>query len=154
MTGAPTLVVGVGNRDRGDDAAGPVVCDLVDRRTGGAIPTLVVETSVLDLAHRWRPEDRVVVVDAAAPAGRPGRITELDRLALRPGTPVSTHSLDLAASVELAGIVDRLPASLTIVAIEGASFDFGAPLSDPVWRSVDSVAARLSRLAVLPAGDR
>ena len=144
----------MGNRDRGDDAVGPVVCDLVDERAGGAIPTLVIESAVLDLAHRWQPEDRVVIVDAAAPAGHPGRITEPDVLARRPATPVSTHSVDLAAAVELAGIVDRLPASLTIIAIEGESFGVGTPLSDAVRRSADTVAGRLSRLAAAAAGNR
>jgi hypothetical protein len=37
------LVIGVGNRDRGDDAVGPVVCDLVRAADIAGVDTLVLE---------------------------------------------------------------------------------------------------------------
>lgn len=141
------LVIGVGNRDRGDDAVGPIVCDLVAAADCPGVDTMVFEGSVVDLAIRWTPDDRVVVVDAAAPAGAPGRITEVDAIAERllPPSALSTHSVDVGAAVELARAMDRLPDQLTIIGVEGSTFEFGDDLTPPVRRSAELVATRLVR---------
>ncbi|MFP5489117.1 MAG: hydrogenase maturation protease [Acidimicrobiia bacterium] len=145
----PLLVIGVGNRDRGDDAVGPLVCDLLADAGHPGVETLVFDGSVVDLPIHWEPQDRVVIVDAAAPAGHPGRIDRVDALAHRLVAPatVSAHSVDVGAAIELARAMDRLPAELTIVGIEGASFEFGDDLGPEVSRAARDVADGISRLA-------
>jgi len=150
------LVIGVGNRDRGDDAVGPVVCDLVVAAGLAGVDTLVFEGSVLDLPMHWAPDDRVVIVDAGAPAGRPGRVTHTDALArhlLAPST-ASTHAIDVGAAVELARALGRLPAELSIVGIEGASFGFGDALHPTVLRAATRTVAEISRRAARAAAGR
>jgi len=141
------LVIGVGNRDRGDDGVGPVVCDLVEQLSLPYVDTIVFEGSVLDLPLRWSTTNRVVIVDAAEPTGEPGRITTTDGLAERLTTPstVSTHTIDVGAAIEMARVLDRLPVELSIIGIEGAEFGFGAPLSSAVERSAHRVAADIGR---------
>lgn len=149
--GRSLLVIGVGNRDRGDDAVGPVVCDLLRADPFDGVDTLVFEGSVVDLALHWGPDDRVVIVDAGAPTGKPGRLTDVDPLVDRlmaPGT-VSTHTVDVGAAVELARAMGRLPAELTIVGIEGSSFEFGADLTPEVRDAARQVVDRINRRAVL-----
>lgn len=148
----PTVLIGVGNRDRGDDAAGPIVCDLVVSLGPGHIRTSVLESSVVDLPTYWEADDRVVIVDAAQPRGRPGRIDEYDGLAGRFAVPasVSTHSIDVAGAIELARVTGSLPAALSVVAIEGVSFDFGEPLTPAVRRSVDEIVGRLGLVRPSP----
>lgn len=145
----PTLLIGVGNRDRGDDAVGPIVCDLVGEIGVTSVRTVVLESAVVDLSTYWEPDDRAVVVDAARPNGRPGRITEFDAATERFAIPptMSTHSIDLAGAVELARAMNRLPARLTIVAIEGESFEFGSTLSAPVRASAAVFLERFGTLA-------
>jgi hydrogenase maturation protease len=91
--------------------------------------------------------DRVVIVDAAAPAGEPGRITQVDASSDRLVAPttVSTHSVDVGAAVELARAIGRMPAALTIIGIEGCSFEFGAALTPEVRRSAERVTEQLAR---------
>ena len=154
--GRAMLVIGVGNRDRGDDAAGPVVCDLIRAARIAGVETLVFEGSVVDLPLHWEPDDRVVIVDAAAPSGRPGRITDVDALADRlvaPGT-ISTHTVDVGAAIELARAMAKLPAELSIVGIEGASFEFGAGLTPEVDSGVRQVVEQISRRAARSAAGR
>jgi hydrogenase maturation protease len=141
------LVIGVGNRDRGDDAVGPIVCDLLATAGPPTIETLVFEGSVVDLPIHWSATDRVVIVDAAAPAGEPGRITQVDASSDRLVAPttVSTHSVDVGAAVELARAIGRMPAALTIIGIEGCSFEFGAALTPEVRRSAERVTEQLAR---------
>jgi hydrogenase maturation protease len=155
-TGRTLLVIGVGNRDRGDDAVGPVVCDLVEAAGIRGVDTLALEGSVLDLPMHWDPDDRVMVVDAAAPAGQPGRISDVDALVGRlvaPGT-VSTHTVDVGAAIELARAMGRMPAELSIVGIEGASFEFGDGLGPEVRDAAGRVVARISRRAARAAAGR
>ena len=140
----PTLLIGVGNRDRGDDAVGPIIGDGVRQLGIPGLRTAVLESAVVDLSSHWSPDDRVVVVDAARPDGHPGRVTEIDAIAGGLGVPTSTstHSIDLSGAVELARVLDRLPAELTVLAVEGESFEFGASLSPRVESSVRALVAR------------
>ena len=140
------LVIGVGNRDRGDDAVGPIVCDLIEQLGVPHVDTLVFEGSVLDLPIHWSTGDRVVLVDAAAPADEPGRVEVTNALEHRLTSPsaVSTHTIDVSAAIELARALDRMPAELTIIGIQGAEFEFGAQLTPAVEQSARAVIAELA----------
>jgi len=142
------LVVGLGSVDRGDDAAGPVVAALVgDELTAhGPDDVHVVEhedpTALMDL---WPGYRSVVVVDAIRSGSDPGTVSVLSidpgpqgaalPARIEPG-PAGTHGLGLAAAVELARALDRLPERLTVVGIHGASFGHGEPLSAAVAAAV------------------
>ena len=148
MIATPRLtVIGIGNRDRGDDAAGPVVCDLVkDLRLPGVM-TIVFEGSVLDLPIYWTASDRVVIVDATEPAGKPGRITEFNGLSEQlvvPGS-LSTHTIDVGTAIKLARALDRLPMQLTIIGIEAAQFEFDTELTPAVQQAAGRVVTMIRR---------
>ena len=142
------VVIGVGNRDRGDDAVGPIVCDRISELDLPGVEVIVFEGSVLDLPIHWSATDRVVIVDAAEPAGEPGRVTTVDGLTSRLVAPgaLSTHTIDVGAAIELARALDRLPAELSIIGIEGEEFEFGAWLTPAVEHAADAVLARISHV--------
>ena len=141
------LVIGVGNRDRGDDGVGPYVCDRLRGRWDDDADARVVvcEGDVLDLALRWDATDRVVVVDAIAPGMQPGRVVTVD--VTHDPVPtvgaVSTHGVDVSMAIELARALGRMPARLTVVGIEAEQATWGAPLSAPVIAAADAVVDRL-----------
>jgi hydrogenase maturation protease len=148
---ARRIVVGVGHRDRGDDAIGPTVCDVLERSAGVPMPweppeIWVVEGDPCDLAVRWLPTDRVVLIDALHSGRPPGSIVVLDGLDPSDPSPArqsslrSSHGLGVADAIELARHLRRLPAQLTVIAVEAARFDHGAALSDDVASVVDLVA--------------
>ena len=144
MTGRrPAIVIGVGNRDRGDDAAGPMVCDRLQSRLGSVTPvrTFVCEGSILDLALHWEHDDHVIVVDAMQPGAEPGRIVMLDASADPLATPgaVSTHEIDVSVAIELARAIGRMPARLLVIGIESAQCDWGTEPSAPVDAAIDAV---------------
>ncbi len=148
-----TLVIGVGNPDRGDDAAGLHVA----RRVAASAPAnvTVIESTgdALALMDRWCDADRVLLVDAAAPGAAPGRIHRLDpvRQTLpREITLGSTHAFGLADAVELARTLGRLPGRMTIYAIEAGGLAPGATLTPAVAAAVERAAARIT--ADLAAG--
>lgn len=142
------LVIGVGNRDRGDDAVGPIVCDRLAALRLPGVETEVVETGGIDLVTAWQPGDDVTIVDASQPAGRPGHITEIDALHdhVESSRALSTHAVDIPTAIGLARAIGSLPAALTLTAIEAEQFDYGRPLSDAVHGAADHTVDRFRRL--------
>jgi hydrogenase maturation protease len=133
-----TLVVGVGNAFRGDDAAGLEVA----RRVGGH----EFEGEPVALIDWWSGCDRLVVVDAmqsGAPAGTVRRVAAHDEPLPPELARPSTHLLGVADALELARVLGRLPEQVDVWAIEGESFDAGASLSPAVAAAVEDVAAAI-----------
>ncbi len=135
------IVIGVGNRDRGDDGAGVAVAEeLTDANTH------VVASGSLDLYELWSRDDHVVVVDAMRSGAKPGTIRSFDVLKtpLPEETFASTHSFGPAVGIELARALGRMPASIEVIGIEAGDFTTGASLSPPVVAAVENVKQRLS----------
>ena len=139
------FVIGVGNRDRGDDGIGPIVADVVDARDPQVL-TYVAEGDLSGLAMLWQSDQDVVIVDATASGRPPGSIVEIDALA-EPLTVdtglVSSHGVGLAEAIELARLLDRLPRRLTIIGVEATTFEQFDDLTPAVLAAVPAVVDRV-----------
>ncbi|MCA8921952.1 MAG: hydrogenase maturation protease [Planctomycetes bacterium] len=141
------LVIAAGNADRGDDGAGPAVAELL-RSPEVAAELLVPRVLPPDLHASWTSASRVVIVDAVRSGARPGTVHRLDaRAAPLPAAlqSLSTHGVGLARAVELARVLDALPAELTVFGIEAEACELGQPLSPAVARAVHEVADAVRR---------
>jgi hydrogenase maturation protease len=144
-----TVVIGVGNPDRGDDGVGWVVAGLLRAHVA------VVEQSgeALALVQAMRVAQRVWLVDAAQSGSAPGTIHRIDCTteAPLPGGSVSSHGFGVAEAIGLARALGELPPHCIVYAIEAAHFSAGAALSPAVTRAAQEVAERiLAELATLP----
>jgi hydrogenase maturation protease len=134
------VVIGVGNVDRGDDAAGRRVAAALRR----VVPegTTVVEsdgdpTAIMDA---WEGADRAVLVDTMVSGSPPGTVRRFDATT----TPlpiaahfVSSHGMGAAEAVEMARTLGRLPKRLLVYGIEGKRFRPGDPICQSVADAVD-----------------
>jgi hydrogenase maturation protease len=141
------MVIGVGNRWRGDDGAGLAVARRLRELSPAGVEVRELEGDATALVETWAGTERVVVVDAAesgAPAGTVRRFDAgtgpLPARSLRS----STHAFGVSDAVELARALGRLPGRLDVYAIEGASFTAGDRLSPDVERAVDELATALT----------
>jgi hydrogenase maturation protease len=135
-----SVILGVGNLDRGDDGAGiHAVRRLKDHRRVREVRDC---SRLIDL---WEDEADVTVIDATISGAEPGTITRFDGLKdlLPANTFQSTHAFGLAESVELARVLNRLPARLTIYGIEAGSLDHGESLTPRVEEAVATLAGTL-----------
>lgn len=134
------LVIGVGNPDRGDDAAGLVVVRRLS--SDPAVFADIVETSgepaaliaSLDAAA-W-----AILVDAASGIA-PGTVERFDVTATalpNEAFVCSTHAMGVAQALELARALGRLPPKCIVYGIGGESFETGAALTDRVAGAVDA----------------
>jgi hydrogenase maturation protease len=153
-------IIGCGNFDRGDDAAGLLVARrlraLGVETRGVQIPGVenlsveIMEHSgeCFSLMDWWTGIEQVILVDATAPHGAPGQVrvwnAHADRLP-EDVFPCSTHAFGVREAVNWGRVMNRLPPTLLIYGIEGKRFFLGAPPSPDVERAVDSVAERIMR---------
>jgi hydrogenase maturation protease len=143
-----TLVIGIGNRFRGDDGAGLRVIDLVPDLIDSAAEVVESDGDLAELLHLWSSRRLVVIVDATSGGGAPGTIVRFD--ATRDSIPdvfirhLSSHSLGLAESIEMGTVLGTLPESLVVFGIEGDDFTVGADMTEPVRSSVSEVASRIA----------
>ncbi len=140
------IVVGIGNADRGDDAAGLAVIqrlrstlpeDVALAEECGEAATLLARLAGVGAAY---------LVDACASGAPAGSVLRFDAAAgpLPHHTfSLSTHGLGLAEAIELARALHELPESCVVYAIEGASFKAGDPLTPAVVAAVAHTAGRI-----------
>jgi len=137
------VVAGVGSEFRHDDGAGPAVA----RRTAEEVPdTRDVGPIVdpLDLLGRWDDADLAVLIDAVCSGARPGTVCVVDLMTLTPGPgPTSTHGISLSGVLRLAQAVDRAPARVVVVGIEGDDFGRGVGLSPAVEAAIPVAVRRV-----------
>ena len=136
-------VVGVGNRHRCDDAAGPQVIDQRQPEVPGTwIDAGVAPENHLEIIVRAQP-DTVLLVDAVDFGGSPGDCSILDASAVET-MAISTH----AGSLRLLGkyLSIRSGVQPWVLAIQPQRIELGEELSEPVATTVARIASLLSDL--------
>lgn len=149
-----TIVIGIGNRYRGDDAAGVIAAErLSDLNDLKDVNIEVQNGEAARLIESWDPSDSVIIIDTIRSGRTPGTLERFDPL----DTPLSsddfrhfsTHSFGLADAIELANILGKLPSSLIVYGIEGKDFTSGTGLSadvmDGVNKAVESVKREIGK---------
>ena len=140
------LVIGIGNRDRGDDAAGLEVARRVRLATRpGEVTVRELDGDQLALLDEWAGATEVYLVDAVCSGGPPGTVYQFDAAEPLPGgfRHRGTHTFALADVVALARALGQLPGRLAGYGIEGTSFAIGDHLSKEVAAAVDQVTGLL-----------
>ena len=142
------LVIGIGNSYRSDDGVGPAVLALFRAMRLPGVWLLECDGDCSALLDAWRGADVVVLIDAVSSKAPPGTIYRLDLLARQLPHDVSfqsTHAFGVSEALELGRVLNQLPASLMLYAIEGKCFATGSGLSDEVASVVQEVAWQLGR---------
>jgi hydrogenase maturation protease len=147
-----TLVLGVGNDLRGDDAVGPLVARELEWQLERAGTRHWRVAVVQSLTPEWADDlaavQRVVFVDAAADPALATPIWIAHAPRLRERQPLLGHALDAAGLLawcqELHG---RVPDAATL-ALPARSFELGAPLTPIAAAGVAAALAELQRLVL------
>jgi hydrogenase maturation protease len=141
-----TIVVGMGNPDRGDDGAGRTVAQRLRGRLPAHIKITELDGEATSLLALLDGADAAFLIDACLSGSIPGTVRRFDAAhAPLPNARfnLSTHGLGLGEAIELARALGQLPVSCVVYAIEAASVETGASLSAPVAAAVDILSERL-----------
>ena len=143
-SGAPVVVIGVGNEFRRDDGVGPAVVASLRDQVPPGVGLVVTDGEPTRLIEAWNGAALAVVVDAVrAEPPRPGTVHRfvVDGPGTGAGRAASSHGLGFDDAIRLAMALDRMPARLIVHAIEAADLSQGPGLTPPVAAAVATVAA-------------
>lgn len=147
QTAPRRIVIGVGNADRGDDAAGRAVAKRVKDARPADVDIIEHDGEATALLCEFDGVAEAFLIDACASGAPPGTVRRFDAAAAplpQSEFGSSTHGFGVAAAVELARALGRLPPHCIVYAIEGRSYAFGAALSPAVEAAVADVARRVT----------
>ncbi len=138
------VVIGIGNRLRGDDGAGVAVAERLRGHVPRWVDVVACDEEPSRLMDAWKGADTAVLVDAVTSGSPAGTLHRFD--AGRRPVPAqefrsSTHAIGVADTIELARALGRLPRRVLVYGIEACSFEAGAPLTPPVETAVAGAAA-------------
>ena len=149
---APTiLVIGIGNYYRMDDGAGLLVArklreQLAQNKHKTRVRVLECTGGTLELMDLWAGADHVVLIDAVSSGADPGTIFHLDAHTHAIPSSLfhfSTHGFNLADTIELARLLNKVPPRLMIFGIEGLDFGQGHGLSEDVAVAIEHTVQSL-----------
>jgi hydrogenase 3 maturation protease len=160
LQGNSVVILGVGNRLRGDDAVGCVVCDELKGTGDSPLATrhspLAPDVFVLDCGST--PENyiqpvadrnpaRILVVDCCDYGAQPGefRLFSRDGIEQLSYGLLSTHTLPLTLTIEMLSLTTK--ATIELLGIQPERIEFGGDLSEPVQRALPAVVEFLRHWA-------
>jgi hydrogenase 3 maturation protease len=150
-TTRPVAVLGVGNRLRGDDAVGCVVCDELQKTSPSPLvpgPSSVPGLFILDCGSTPenyiqpvadRKPTRILVIDCCNYGAQPGEFRrfsrdEVDRLSYG---LLSTHTLPLTLTIQMLSL--ETEATIELLGIQPERIEFGECLSEPVRHALPAL---------------
>lgn len=155
MTQEPsrTVIIGIGNCERGDDAAGRQVARNLRDSIADDVEVHDVDGEATSLISLFDGVSSVYLIDACSSGSPAGSVFRFEAgQAPLPDREfgVSTHGFGLSAAIEIARALGQLPPRCVVYAIEGETFTAGAALSAPVAIAAVSVAQRIRAELVEP----
>ena len=154
---AKSLVLCCGNPAAGDDAIGAVLATRLRERLLGThdVAVKLLAQPDVGLIAELSGWQRVIVVDACQTAAPPGTVFRWAwpeaREAAVGAVTVSSHGLGIIELLRLAEQLVPLP-ELILLAIQGSSFQMGAPMSPAVASAISELERQvLTELGREPA---
>lgn len=147
------IVIGVGNPDRGDDAAGREVARRLRAVALRGVEIVELDGEATALLARLDGAGAAILIDACSSGAPPGTLHRFDvaEAPLSSGAfGLSSHGFGLAEAIELGRELGTLPRRCVVYAIEGERFDIGRFISEKVMagidRAVEEIRAELKSL--------
>ncbi|GKS58711.1 HybD peptidase [Nitrospira sp.] len=144
----PIRIVGLGNRMRGDDAAGLIAADRIRARIGARAEVIDAEMAGADLLEWFDGARAVFLIDAVRSGSPPGTLHRCDASTGPIGTahlPHSSHALNGVDALELARILGLLPPIVLVFGIEVGATSFGRLLSPEVAAAIEATVETVCR---------
>ncbi len=141
-----TLIIGIGNRFRGDDALGLLVAEAIQKEAPSAVKVIEHSGESASLIEAWQGYERVILIDAVRSGCQEGTLHFIDLTAQALPDHFhfhSTHAFGVAEAVELARVLGKLPASIVFYGVEGKSFGYQESLSVNFRKAVGELSREI-----------
>jgi hydrogenase maturation protease len=141
-----TLIIGIGNEFRRDDAVGLVVAARLRAQVSDGFMVIEHRGEGASLMEAWKDTNRVMIIDAVRSGAAAGTLYRFD--AGERSVPAnffnySTHAFSLAEAIEMARVLNQLPERLVVYGIEGEDFTLGTGLTPAVEQAAREVELQI-----------
>ena len=153
MTGARRVIVGLGNRFRGDDRAGLELAARLRDRVPPGIEVIAIDGDPTRLLDIFAAAELVLVADAVAADGSSAGVYRFDASDQPiPGAVFgsSTHAFGLADTIELARALGKLNARVLVYGIAGTDFSASDELTPTVLAALEIAGEQMLADLALP----
>jgi hydrogenase 3 maturation protease len=142
--GSRTLIVGIGNILKGDDGAGPLVCEQLERGKvcvelldAGTVPENYIQP-IIKKAPRT-----LLVIDAIDFGAKPGTIRIFEPDALQSHT-ISTHTLSPSLFIDM--VCQNIKLDVYFVGIQPAQIQLGQSISPQVSQAIQQLCRAFTEI--------
>lgn len=144
LRGPDTVIVGIGNTLKADDAAGPLVCQKLRQANSSAelIDTGTAPENYIQPIIKKKPRN-LIIIDAIDFGGSPGQI-KIFRPEQLSSLVISTHALSPRVFIDM--IRAELDIDVHFIGIQPAQTTLGQPVSTEVSRAVQQLSDILLKL--------
>lgn len=140
------LIIGIGNRYRGDDALGCLMVDELKSMALAGAKIIEHDGEPAALIDCWQDRDCVIMIDAVASGAEAGTLYRIDlQTQVLPESfrSYSTHAFGIAEAVELARVLHKLPSKILFYGLEGQSFTADTQLSSTLKNATKELQKRI-----------
>ncbi len=143
------LIIGIGNRDRGDDQVGIRVAEKVQQQLGATVDVIIQRSDPAYLIEQWQGRELVIAIDAVVSEELPeGEIFSWDaaneKLAVE-SYHASTHNLGIHEAIELARALHKMPKRFFVYGISANTFAVAGGMSAEVEHGAEKAANEILR---------
>jgi hydrogenase 3 maturation protease len=135
LRGSKTLIIGIGNILKGDDAVGPLICKKLQKANvsaeiidAGTVPENYIQPIVK------KAPNKLVIIDAVDFAAPPGKIEIFSPLRLS-SVAFSTHALSPRLFIDM--ITAQIDLDVYFLAIQPAQTALGKSVTPPISQAVE-----------------
>jgi len=148
LSGSRTLILGIGNTLKGDDGAGPLICQrLAGKTSADVIDAATVPENYIQKVVRNKPQN-LLLVDAVDFGASPGAVRLFNPEQLS-SVAFSTHALSPHLFIDM--IRSEIDVDIYFIGIQPAHVALGADVSPHVADAVEKIADTLSDIFPLSA---
>jgi len=139
-----TIILGIGNVLKGDDALGPLVCERLkkERIKAEVIDAATVPENYIQTIIKKAPEN-LIIIDAIDFGAEPGTIKIFDTEQLN-SIVISTHTLSPRMFVEM--IRKSINLNVLFIGIQPAQTQLGSQLSPQIENAIDDLTCILKQV--------
>ncbi|MBB3046862.1 hydrogenase maturation protease [Litorivivens lipolytica] len=144
-----TAIIGCGNANRSDDGVGSYVVNALHHalKDEANVECHDTGTNGMEVMFKARGCDRLIVIDACTPTGRPGALYRVpgEELACLPDPGLNLHGFRWQNALYAGQKIYRehFPRFVDVYLIEALQLQLGLSLSDPVRQTADHLIQQL-----------
>jgi len=143
-----TIIIGIGNEFRSDDAIGIITARKLKEKNIPGIDIIEHDGDGAELMEVWKSYKNVLIIDATSIGNSPGDVKRIDAAKNKLPKGINAHSshlFNVAEAIETSRILGKLPDRCIIYGIEGKNFNLGTEVSAEVLNASDEAVESIKK---------